>query len=256
MTKGRAPGDKVYASVPDALSGLLRDGMSIMSGGFGLCGNAESCIEAIAASGVKNLTIISNNCGNQGQGLAVLLKNRQVAKVVCSFVGGNPDLADQYLTGKVQVELVPQGTFAERIRAGGAGIAGFYTPTGVGTIVAEGKEVREIDGRRYLFERPLRADLAIVRAQVADRFGNLRFYRTARNFNPLMATAAEVTVVEADKLVAKGTIDPDDVHLPGLYVKRIVVVPEHRDVIEHRKIRGAGTPRQISDAERTRPGRA
>ncbi len=256
MNAMRSPGDKVYASVADALSGLLRDGMSIMSGGFGLCGNAEACIDAIAASGVKNLTIISNNCGNQGQGLAVLLKNRQVAKVICSFVGGNPDLADQYMSGKVQVELVPQGTFAERIRAGGAGIAGFYTPTGVGTIVAEGKEVREIDGRRYLFERPLRADLAIVRAQVTDRFGNLRFYRTARNFNPLMATAADVTVVEADRIVPKGAIDPDDVHLPGLYVKRIVVVPEHRDVIEHRKIRPAGTPRLISEAERTRPGRA
>ncbi|MFL5305741.1 MAG: CoA transferase subunit A [Polyangia bacterium] len=230
--------------------------MSIMSGGFGLCGNAEACIDAIAASGVKNLTIISNNCGNQGQGLAVLLKNRQVAKVICSFVGGNPDLADQYMSGKVQVELVPQGTFAERIRAGGAGIAGFYTPTGVGTIVAEGKEVREIDGRRYLFERPLRADLAIVRAAVTDRFGNLRFYKTARNFNPLMATAAGVTVVEADRIVPKGAIDPDDVHLPGLYVKRIVVVAEHRDVIEHRKIRTAGTTRAMSEAERTRPGRA
>ncbi|HVT08064.1 MAG TPA: CoA transferase subunit A [Polyangia bacterium] len=256
MSAVRSPGDKVYASVADALSGLLRDGMSIMSGGFGLCGNAEACIDAIAASGVKNLTIISNNCGNQGQGLAVLLKNRQVAKVICSFVGGNPDLADQYMSGKVQVELVPQGTFAERIRAGGAGIAGFYTPTGVGTIVAEGKEVREIDGRRYLFERPLRADLAIVRAQVSDRFGNLRFYRTARNFNPLMATAAAVTVVEADRIVPKGAIDPDDVHLPGLYVKRIVVVAEHRDVIEHRKTRPVGTPRVISEAERTRPGRA
>jgi 3-oxoacid CoA-transferase subunit A len=256
VSHGRAPGDKVYASVADALAGLLRDGMSIMSGGFGLCGNAEACIDAIAASGVKNLTIISNNCGNQGQGLAVLLKNRQVAKVICSFVGGNPDLADQYMSGKVQVELVPQGTFAERIRAGGAGIAGFYTPTGVGTIVAEGKEVREIDGRRYVFERPLRADLAIVRALVSDRFGNLRFYRTARNFNPLMATAAAVTVVEADRIVPKGAIDPDDVHLPGLYVKRIVVVSEHRDVIEHRKIRSAGTPRVVSEAERTRPGRA
>ncbi|HXU63452.1 MAG TPA: CoA transferase subunit A, partial [Polyangia bacterium] len=215
--------------------------MSIMSGGFGLCGNAEACIEAIAASGVKGLTIISNNCGNQGQGLAVLLKNRQVAKVICSFVGGNPDLADQYLSGQVQVELVPQGTFAERIRAGGAGIAGFYTPTGVGTVVAEGKEVREIDGKRVVFERPLRADLAIVRASLTDRFGNLRFYRTARNFNPLMATAATVTVVEADRIVPRGAIDPDDVHLPGLYVKRIVVVPEHKDVIEHRKTSAPGT---------------
>ena len=164
-----------------------------MSGGFGLCGNAEACIDAIARSGVKNLTIISNNCGNQGQGLAVLLKNRQVSRVICSFVGGNPDLAELYLKGQVKVELSPQGTFAERIRAGGAGIAGFYTPTGVGTVVAEGKEVREIDGERYVLERPLRADLAIVRAAVGDIDGNLRFYRTARNFNPIMAMAADVT---------------------------------------------------------------
>jgi len=250
------PAEKVAAHVEAALEGLLRDGMTIMAGGFGLCGIAEACIDTISRSGVRNLTIISNNCGNQGQGLAVLLKKRQVARVVCSFVGGNPDLAEQYLAGKVKVELVPQGTFAERIRAGGAGIAGFYTPTGVGTVVAEGKEVREIDGKQYLLERPLRADLAIVRAAVADRFGNLRFYRTARNFNPLMATAAAVTVVEADKILPKGAIDPDDVHLPGVYVKRIVVVPEHRDVIEHRKTRAAGSPRPLSEAERTRPGRA
>jgi len=252
----RAAGDKLYDTVADALTGLLHDGMSIMSGGFGLCGNAEACIEAIAQSGVRNLTIISNNCGNQGQGLAVLLKNRQVARVICSFVGGNPDLAEQYLSGKVKVELVPQGTFAERIRAGGAGIAGFYTPTGVGTVVAEGKEVREIDGRRYLLERPLRADLAIVRAALADRYGNLRFYRTARNFNPLMATAAKVTVVEADRVVPKGVIDPDDVHLPGLYVKRLVEVPEHRDVIENRTTRARGTGQKLTEATRTRKGRA
>jgi len=224
---------KVRADVASALAGVLRDGMTIMSGGFGLCGNAEACIEAIARSGFRNLTIISNNCGNQGQGLAVLLKNRQVARVVCSFVGGNPDLADQYLKGMVKVELSPQGTFAERIRAGGAGIAGFYTPTGVGTVVAEGKEVREIDGKKYVFERPLRADLAIVRAAVGDVAGNLRFHRTARNFNPLMAMAADVTVAEVDKLVQRGVIDPDDVHLPGIFVKRIVEVRGHRDVIEH-----------------------
>jgi 3-oxoacid CoA-transferase subunit A len=256
VTSQRASGDKLYETVAEALTGLLHDGMSIMSGGFGLCGNAEACIEAIAASGVRNLTIISNNCGNQGQGLAVLLKNRQVARVICSFVGGNPDLAEQYLSGKVKVELVPQGTFAERIRAGGAGIAGFYTPTGVGTVVAEGKEVREIDGRSYLLEKPLRADLAIVRAALADRYGNLRFYRTARNFNPLMATAAKVTVVEADHVVPKGVIDPDDVHLPGLYVKRIVEVPEHRDVIENRTTRARGTGQKLTEATRTRKGRA
>lgn len=233
---------KVHASIDQALAGLLRDGMSIMSGGFGLSGNPEACIDAIARSGIKDLTVISNNCGNQGQGLAVLLKNRQVRKVVCSYVGGNPDLAEQYLAGTIEVELCPQGTFAERIRAGGAGIAGFYTPTGVGTVVAEGKEVREIDGRRYLLERPLRADLAIVRAAVGDPFGNLRFYRTARSFNPLMATAATVTVAEVDRLVEVGQLDPDDVHLPGLFVERVVEVRAHRNVIEFRTTRKRGAP--------------
>jgi 3-oxoacid CoA-transferase subunit A len=231
------PPSKVFPNVEAALLRKLRDGMTIMSGGFGLCGIAEAAIEAIAKSGVKNLTIISNNCGNQGQGLAVLLQNRQVARVICSFVGGNPDLADQYLKGVVKVELSPQGTLAERIRAGGAGIAGFYTPTGVGTIVAEGKEVREIDGQSFILERPLRADLAIVRAAVGDVFGNLRFHRTARNFNPLMAMAADLTVAEVDKLVHAGGLDPDDVHLPGIFVKRVVEVKTHRDVIEHRTTR-------------------
>jgi len=230
---------KVYRTVDEALD-LLRDGMTIMSGGFGLSGNPEACIEAIARRGVKDLTIISNNCGNQGMGLAVLLKNRQVRRVVCSYIGGNPDLAEQYLSGAVEVALNPQGTLAERIRAGGAGIAGFYTPTGVGTVVAEGKEVREIDGRRCVLERPLRADLAIVRAAVGDTFGNLRFYRTARNFNPLMATAADVTVAEVDRLVDAGGIDPDDVHLPGLFVKRVVEVKEHRYTIEFRTTRKHG----------------
>jgi 3-oxoacid CoA-transferase subunit A len=230
---------KVYPDVEAALD-LLRDGMTIMSGGFGLSGNAEACIEVIARRGVKDLTIISNNCGNQGQGLAVLLKHRQVRRVVCSFIGGNPDLAEQYLDGTVQVELNPQGTLAERIRAGGAGIGGFFTPTGVGTVVAEGKEIREIDGRKYLLEKPLRADLAIVRASVGDRIGNLRFYRTSRNFNPLMAMAADVTVAEVDKLVDVGAMDPDDVHLPALFVKRIVEVPQHKNVIEFRTTRKRG----------------
>jgi len=228
---------KVYPSARNALDDVLRDGIAIMSGGFGLSGNPEACITAIAARGVRDLTIISNNCGNQGQGLAVLLKNRQVKKVICSFIGGNPDLAEQYLAKQIEVELNPQGTFAERIRAGGAGIAGFYTPTGVGTTVAEGKEVREIDGRRYLLEKPLRADVAIVRAAVGDRFGNLRFYRTSRNFNPLMAMAADVTIAEVDKLVDVGALDPDDVHLPGLFVNRIVEVPQHKNVIEFRTVR-------------------
>jgi 3-oxoacid CoA-transferase subunit A len=236
-TQARPRPSKVFGTVEEALFDQLRDGMTIMAGGFGLCGIAEQCIEAIARSGVKQLTIISNNCGNQGQGLAVLLQRRQVARVVCSFVGGNPDLAEQYMRGEVKVELSPQGTLAERIRAGGAGIAGFYTPTGVGTVVAEGKETREIDGKTYLLEKPLRADLAIVRASVGDVYGNLRFYRTARNFNPLMATAATVTVAEVDKLVEKGAMDPDDVHLPGLYVKRVIEVRSHRDTIEHRTTR-------------------
>jgi len=235
---------KVYPSVEAALD-LLRDGMTIMSGGFGLSGNAEACIEAIARRGVKDLTIISNNCGNQGQGLAVLLKNRQVRRVVCSFIGGNPDLAEQYLGGTVEVELNPQGTFAERIRAGGAGIGGFFTPTGVGTIVAEGKEVRDIDGRKYVLEKPLRADLAIIRAAVGDRLGNLRFHRTSRNFSPLMAMAADVTVAEIDRLVEPGALDPDDVHLPALFVKRLVEVREHKNVIEFRTTR----KRQTDGAE-------
>jgi 3-oxoacid CoA-transferase subunit A len=232
---------KIHASVEGALGDLLKDGMRIMSGGFGLSGIAEACIEEIARRAPRELTIISNNCGNQGQGLAVLLQRRLVATVICSYVGGNPDLAEQYLAGAVKVELNPQGTFAERIRAGGAGLGGFFTPTGAGTLVAEGKETRVIDGRLHVFEAPLRADLCIIRAQVADRFGNARFHRTARNFSPLMATAAEVTVLEADQVVEVGAIDPDDVHLPGLFIDRIVHVPAHRDVIESRTTRPRST---------------
>jgi 3-oxoacid CoA-transferase subunit A len=227
---------KVVHGVAEALADL-RDGMTIMSGGFGLCGNAEHCIAHIARSGVRGLTIVSNNCGNQGKGLAVLLKNRQIRKVVCSYVGGNPDLAEQYLAGEIEVELNPQGTLAERIRAAGAGLGGFYTPTGVGTQSAEGKEVREIDGVRYVLERPLHADLAIVRAAKADPYGNLRFAATARNFNPLMATAAAVTVAEVDELVPLGAIGPEDVHLPGLFVDRLFEAREHHDHIEYRTTR-------------------
>jgi 3-oxoacid CoA-transferase subunit A len=229
--------NKVRDSAAEALAGL-RDGMRVMAGGFGLCGNAERCIDEIVRRGVKELTIISNNCGNQGQGLAVLLQHRQIRKVVCSFIGGNPDLAEQYMAGTVQVELTPQGTLAERIRAGGAGIAGFYTPTGVGTVVAEGKEVRELDGRQYLLEKPLRGDYAIVRAAVGDPDGNLRFYRTARAFNPLVAMAADVTVAEVDRLVGRGELDPDDVHLPGIFVHHIFEAREHRNPIEFRTTRG------------------
>lgn len=224
---------------PDPASALhdLHDGAQVAVGGFGLCGNPEACIRAIAASGVKNLVIVSNNCGNQGQGLAVLLQRRQVAKVICSFVGGNPDLEQQMLAGEVQVELNPQGTLAERLRAGGAGIPAFFTPTGAGTVVAEGKEVREFRGRPCVLETALVPDFAIVRAAVGDPLGNLRFYRTARNFNPLAAMAARVTIAEVDRLVGVGELDPDDVHLPGIFVQRVVHVPEHANVIEFRTTR-------------------
>jgi len=227
---------KVYASAAAALHDLA-DGVSIAVGGFGLCGNPEACIAAIAASSVRGLTIVSNNCGNQGQGLAILLQQRQVARVVCSFVGGNPDLEQQMLAGTVAVELNPQGTLAERMRAGGAGIAAFYTPTGAGTVVAEGKDVREFDGRPCVLETAIRTDFAVVRAARGDALGNLQFYRTARNFNPLVAMAGRVTIAEVDEIVAVGALDPDEVHLPGIFVQRVVHVPEHRDAIEFRTTR-------------------
>ena len=228
--------NKVVASVAEALA-PLRDGMTILVGGFGLSGNAEACIQAIARRGIKGLTIVSNNCGNQGQGLAVLLKNRQVRKVICSYIGNNDDLHTRMASGEITVEITPQGTLAERMRAAGAGIPAFYTPTGVGTVVEEGKEVREIDGRKYILERALHGDIALVRAQLSDHFGNLRFWRTAKNFNPVMATAAKLTLVECDRLVDNGTIDPDAVHLPGIFVHRIIHVPEHENAFEYKTVR-------------------
>ncbi len=230
------PAGKVYESPAAALFDL-HDGASVAVGGFGLVGNPEALIEAVAAKGVRGLTIISNNCGNQGRGLAILLKQRQVARVVCSFVGGNPDLEAQMLAGEVAVELNPQGTLAERLRAGGAGIAAFFTPTGAGTVVAEGKEVRELDGRPHVLETALHPDFALVRAAKGDRFGNLCFYRTARNFNPLAAMAGRVTIAEVDELVEVGELDPDAIHLPGVFVQRIVHVPEHVNFIEFRTTR-------------------
>jgi 3-oxoacid CoA-transferase subunit A len=227
----------------DAAAALfdVRDGARIMCGGFGLSGNAENCIAALAESGARDLTIISNNCGNQRQGLAVLLQNGQVKKFIGSFVGGNPDLEALMLKGAVDVELSPQGTFAERIRAGGAGIGGFYTPTGVGTVIAEGKDERTfvIDGaaKRMILETGLRADFAFVRAKTADTLGNARFYRTSRNFSPLMAMAAEVTILEAEQIVEPGAIDPDDVHLPALFVQRLFQGTGHKNVIEQRTVR-------------------
>lgn len=229
-------GNKLVAS-PQAAVADVPDGATIAVGGFGLCGNPEALIQALAASGRRKLTIVSNNCGNQGKGLAILLQNRQVARVVCSFVGGNPDLESQMLAGEVEVELNPQGTLAERLRAGGAGIPAFYTPTGAGTVVAEGKPTRAFDGRPCVLETALVPDFAIVRAQVGDTLGNLRFRRAARNFNPLAAMAARVTIAEVDELVEVGALDPDDVHLPGVFVQRVVHVPEHLDIIEHRVTR-------------------
>ncbi len=235
--------NKLFPSAAAALFDL-NDGARVMCGGFGLSGNAENCVAALAASGKKNFTIISNNCGNQRQGLAVLLQNQQVKKFIGSYVGGNPDLEELMLKNLIDVELSPQGTFAERIRAGGAGIGGFYTPTGVGTLIAEGKHEQVFEGRRMILETALRADFAIVRAKVADTFGNLRFYRTSRNFSPMMATAADVTIVEADEIVALGALDPDDVHLPGLFVKRIFLGVDHKNVIEQRTVskRAAAAP--------------
>jgi 3-oxoacid CoA-transferase subunit A len=227
---------KVRENAAAALEGLT-DGARVMFGGFGLSGNAEKCIEAIAAGGKKNLTIISNNCGNQRQGLAVLRQQKQVKKFIGSFVGGNPDLEELMLANAIDVELSPQGTFAERIRAGGAGIGGFYTPTGVGTLIAEGKDERTFEGKRMIFETALTADFACIRAKTADTFGNLRFYRTSRNFSPLMAMAAKVTIVEAEEIVERGAIDPDDVHLPGIFVQRIFKATGHKNVIEQRTVR-------------------
>nr|WP_244923711.1 CoA transferase subunit A [Enhygromyxa salina] len=224
---------KIFESAEAALFDL-QDGASIAVGGFGLVGNPEALIQAIGRKGSKRLTIVSNNCGNQGLGLAILLQQRQVARVVCSFVGGNPDLETQMLAGEVEVELNPQGTLAERLRAGGAGIAAFFTPTGAGTVVAEGKEQRDFDGRPHVLETALHPDVAIVRAAVGDAFGNLRFYRTSRNFNPLAAMAGRITIAEVDELVPTGELGPDDIHLPGIFVQRIVHVPEHVNYIEYR----------------------
>ncbi|MBK9029908.1 MAG: CoA transferase subunit A [Myxococcales bacterium] len=227
---------KVRDSVAAALDGL-ESGMTVMVGGFGLCGNAEALIRGVVERGVKDLTLVSNNAGNLGKGLATWLRADIVKKVICSYLGTNEDLHSRMASGAIAVEVTPQGTLAERMRAAGAGIAAFYTPTGAGTVVAEGKDQRDFDGRTYLLERALPADFALIRARTVDTFGNLRFYRTARNFSPIMATAARTTVVEADRLVDVGAIDPDDVHLAGLYVHRIVHVPEHEDPFEYKTSR-------------------
>jgi 3-oxoacid CoA-transferase subunit A len=236
--------NKVYPDARAALSGLLKDGMMIMAGGFGLCGIPESLILAIRDSGVKNLTIVSNNCGVDGTGLGVLLDTRQVKKMISSYVGENKTFMQQFLAKELEIEFNPQGTLAERIRAGGAGIPAFFTRTGVGTQISEGKEVREFDGERYVMERGLVADLSIVHAYRGDTEGNLVYRKTARNFNPPMATAGKVTVAEVEQLVRPGDINPDHIITPGIYVQRIVHVPDAKKHIEQRTVR----KRQKADA--------
>jgi 3-oxoacid CoA-transferase subunit A len=229
---------KVYKDATSALAGLLRDGMLILSGGFGLCGIPSALIEAIRESGVKDLTVVSNNAGIDGAGLGLLLETRQIRKMISSYVGENATFAKQYLAGELEIEFNPQGTLAERIRAGGAGIPAFFTRTGVGTAVAEGKETREFDGETYVMERGIFGDLAIIHAWMGDTEGNLVYRKTARNFNPIMATAARVTVAQVEHLVEPGQIDPDHIHTPGIYVKRIVPLPPgYEKRIEQRTVR-------------------
>lgn len=228
---------KVYSSATQALAGVLKDGQVIMSGGFGLCGIPESLIEAVRESGVRNLTVISNNAGVDGIGLGILLETKQISKMISSYVGENKLFAQQFLSGELQLEFNPQGTLAERIRAGGAGIPAFYTKTGVGTLIAEGKDVREFDGESYVMERGLVADVSLVHAWKGDHEGNLVYRKTARNFNPMMATAGKITIAEVEHLVAPGEIDPDTIATPGVFVQRIVHVPEAKKHIEQRTTR-------------------
>ncbi|RZJ11056.1 MAG: CoA transferase subunit A [Rubrivivax sp.] len=215
--------NKVYPSAAEALRGVVKDGQLLAVGGFGLCGIPEALIAALRDSGVKDLTVISNNAGVDGFGLGQLLETRQIRKMISSYVGENKEFERQYLAGELELEFTPQGTLAEKLRAGGAGIPAFFTKTGVGTIVAEGKELREFDGETYVMERALAPEVSLVKAFKADKSGNLVFRRTARNFNPAAAMAGKVTVVEVEELVETGALDPDDVHLPGIYVHRIVV---------------------------------
>jgi 3-oxoacid CoA-transferase subunit A len=232
--------NKVYPDADTALAGLLHDGMTIMSGGFGLCGIPEKLIAAIASSAVKELTVISNNAGIDGAGLGLLLESRQIRKMISSYVGENQLFADLYLKGELDIEFNPQGTLAERIRAGGAGIPAFFTKTGVGTLVAEGKDIREFDGESYVMERGLVADLAVIHAWKGDREGNLVYRKTARNFNPVMATAGRVTVAEVEHLADPGAIDPDHIHTPGIFVDRIVHATSLEKRIEQRTVRKRG----------------
>ncbi|MEX8497902.1 MAG: CoA transferase subunit A [Leptothrix ochracea] len=229
--------NKIYPSAAAALDGIVRDGQLLAVGGFGLCGIPEALIDALQATGVKDLTVISNNAGVDGFGLGKLLSTRQIKKMISSYVGENKEFERQYLSGELELEFTPQGTLAEKLRAGGAGIPAFFTKTGVGTIVAEGKEIREFDGHKYVMERALTPEVSLVKAHIADKSGNLIFNKTARNFNPNVAQAGKLTVVEVEKIVEIGELDPDQIHLPGIFVHRIVLntTPEKR--IEQRTIR-------------------
>ncbi|MFT6661735.1 MAG: 3-oxoacid CoA-transferase subunit A [Maricaulis maris] len=227
---------KVFTDAQAALDGLVFDGMTIMAGGFGLCGIPENSIAALHKSGVRDLTVISNNCGVDGFGLGVLLDAKQIKKMVSSYVGENKEFERQFLSGELELEFNPQGTLAERIRAGGAGIPGFFTKTGVGTLIAEGKEHREFDGETFIMETGLKADVSIVKAWKADPQGNLVFRKTARNFNPMMATAGKVTVAEVEEIVELGSLDPDEIHTPGIFVQRLFVGSFEKR-IEQRTIR-------------------
>jgi len=222
--------NKIFPSAAAALEGVVRDGQLLAVGGFGLCGIPEALIDALRASGVQNLTAISNNAGVDGFGLGKLLETRQIKKMISSYVGENKEFERQYLSGELELEFTPQGTLAEKLRAGGAGIPAFFTKTGVGTLVAQGKELREFDGETYVMERALFPDVSLIKADIADRSGNLRFNLTARNFNPAAATAGKICIVEVERIVATGELAPDDIHLPGIYVHRIVLnaTPEKR----------------------------
>ena len=233
---------KVFPDAKTALAGTIKDGMTLMSGGFGLCGIPEELIEAVRNSGAKNLTVISNNAGVDGIGLGVLLETKQIKKMVSSYVGENKLFAQQFLSGELELEFNPQGTLAERIRAGGAGIPAFFTKTGVGTIIAEGKEVREFDGEQYVMERGLTADISLIHAWKGDTEGNLVYRKTARNFNPMMATAGKLTIAQVEHLFHPGEIDPDEIHTPGIYIQRIVRVSDAKKHIEQRTTRKHTSP--------------
>lgn len=229
--------NKVFGSAKEALAGILKDNVMIGVGGFGLCGIPEALIQGVKDHGAKNLTVVSNNCGIDGWGLGIILENKQLKKVICSYIGGNAEFERQFIAKEIEVELTPQGTLAEKLRSGGCGIPAFYTKTGVGTLIEQGKETKTFDGQTYLLEQTLTPDLGLVKAWKADRSGNLVYRLTARNFNPMVAMAAKLTVVEVEEIVENGQLDPDQVHTPGIFVHRIVLNPNPEKRIEQRTVR-------------------